>query len=252
MQISGLHEPSFRTRTYVEEALKAFHIPSNSIQIYSFDEDGIIAGWADSEGKIIALQENLDDIDCEYTSYHEAAHIKDEATRKIQLHAKYLSTTVLYTGLLALWYNLHATPKKLLRSPFFNLLAYLQTPLHVASYTIACDWFHHKYAIGWASEQAELRADKMAVEKLIEQEKLGPILVKLLDKKFGKYLYGNIKLKGHPRHDTEYKAIKKTIQSYGYNVKKYRPIGNPNDLVIEISKNGYTASATSRNFYTKV
>lgn len=247
-----LHEPSERTRKYVEQALKAFEIPLASVTVYGFTPPGseTLLGIASSEEGYIALNENTkSELGVQYVSFHETAHIKDEIHKKIDSHAKYLTATSVL-GYFALSVKAFGNLQKTIQPRFLKPLSYVANGIF--GFYCLGNWIHSNISVPWAHEQAEYRADKMAIEKLLSINEISPILMQLYSKKEAKKRLGNQRVYGHPPADLEYKAMKKTIQNHGYEVKKYRPTDAPNDLKIKISKNGKHASLKASNFYLKV
>lgn len=245
-----VHEPSKRTRTYVGQALRAFNIPLESVKIYGFtDPEGNCGGWANSDRNEIAINESLNDLSAKYNSFHEAAHIKDHVSQKIPLYAKYLTASVLGVYLSIAPKLSKAAEKIAAQSKFRNpLLAFMGGSYGITGILFGM-WFHDNAAIQWAHEQGEYRADKMAIEKLLEQDALDPILKTLSSKKELELAFGSARIGGHRPARTEYKAMKKTIEKHGYKVSKYRL---ENDLRIDITKNGYGRGIQVENFYSKV
>lgn len=259
MNNEQLHEPSKWTRSQVERALKAFEIPTESVQIYGFNRAGQLAGYS-VNAQAIAINEyygeNAGQI---YTSFHEAAHIKDFAGGPDK-HAAWLTRGFLvgYTSMyLSMFTKLVSFAKKaIITKPKFAspiLTALFSGAAGAAAYAgPLSDLFYDNIALQWATEQSEYRADKMAVEKLIILNEIEPVVYKLMCKKIREEEYGNQRIYGHPPARSEYKAIKKTLEKNGYEVRKFRPEDAPNDLVIEVTKNGEGALARIEHFYSKV
>lgn len=246
-----LHEPSERTCKYVEQALRAFEIPLNSIKIYGFkrtEDNTSLWGIANSDEKFIALLEpSTSDYGITYNSFHEAAHIKDESSKKTRNQAR------VATGLVgSIWAGTYI----LLNKTKFVMDYINKHPLGLLAHffyggisAISTGWFHKHIAEPWASEQAEYRADKMAIEKLIEQNLLGPICHALSMQKLLEKTNGAAKMLGHSAASEEYKRMKKVAQSNGCEVKEST---SNDDLIISLAKNGLMSSATVKNFYSKV
>lgn len=247
-----LHEPSQWTRSEVERALKAFEIPTESIKIYGFNKAGARTGFANSKDKTIAINEyggnNLEQI---MTSFHEAAHIKDNASAKIPLYAQCL-TAVFLGGYVSMLPKLISFAEKRVNPRFTNHISAAIGSGCGALGAILAVLFYDNIALQWATEQAEYRADKMAVEKLIELNEIEPVVYNLMWKKLLEKEYGNQRIGGHPPARSEYKALKRILEKNRYEVRKYRPEDAPNDLKIKISKNGEGPFAQCQNFYSKV
>ncbi|CAN5175354.1 hypothetical protein BH09DEP1_BH09DEP1_6890 [soil metagenome] len=242
-----VHEPSERTRNYVEKALKAFEIPLASIKIYGF-EHAERSGWCKSDKKEIAMCEHMNDLFTEYISFHEAAHMKDDAARKIKNHSEFA------TGFLGgVWLGTYALLNKTaLIKEYMNthpLIGILAHAVYGGIGALSTCWFHFNIARPWATEQAEYRADKMAIEKLIDLNQLNPILMHLVSLKISEKKDGNKKINGHPASVKEYTANKKTLEKHGYQAKETK---ENNDLIISLTKNEHSAQAIVQNYYSKV
>lgn len=70
--------------------------------------------------------------------------------------------------------------EKIIKPKFANSLLGLIGAGYGAIGIISTIWFHDNIANNWATEQAEYRADKMVIEKLIELNELDPIAYKLI------------------------------------------------------------------------
>ncbi|CAN5209470.1 hypothetical protein BH09DEP1_BH09DEP1_5220 [soil metagenome] len=238
------------TRAQVERALTAFGILPESIKIYVGEDFGC-AGLANSDTKEIAINNNMSAIKIINTSFHEAAHIKDEARTKSKSHANYLTYTAI-TAYLSIIPKLFDSSHKIMRPKFAFPFAYCTSLGYGLLGNYFGEWFHTNAAVQWAIEQSEYRADKMAVEKFIELNELEPIASKLIEKNILKKENGNQRTGGHPPARAEYKAMKKTLERNGYEVLKYSPHDAHDDLRIEVIKNDEGVFAQSVNFYLKV
>lgn len=229
-------EPSVRTREHVEMALKAFDISISSVKIYGLKNSGdiITIGESNSIKKTIAINEDVSELQSMSTSFHEAAHIKDDANNKIEKYAKCL-TYAIVIPYVSMFNGVVRQTERMFSSRFVQTMIF-------ASYGIfgipLIFWFHKKAAIPWAIEQAEYRANKLAIKKLLSLDKFDEILVTLLNKQILKREYGYARLGGHPPAGLEYKAMKKTLQEHGYDVIKTHTDDAPNILEISIIKNG--------------
>ena len=229
-------EPSARTKSHVERALEAFEIPLSSIRIYGFKQSGnaISTGLANSATKMIALNENISELDSVSTSFHEAAHIKDDISNKIKIYAKWLTGAALIP-----YIALFPRSTQYIERMFISRL--VQT-IFCASYGIIGSslgfWFYYNAAIPWAIEQGEYRADKMSIEKMLSLNELDPILTRLMNKQILKRNHRHKRIFGHPSAGAEYKAMKTTLQNNGYEVIKSHPGGSTNILEISVTKNG--------------
>lgn len=229
-------EPSRRTRRHVEMALKAFEIPISSIKIYGLKNNGILttSGESNSIKKTIAIDEDVSELQSISTSFHEAAHIKDDVNNKLALYAKCLTHAVvipyvfMFNGVVRQTERMFSS--RFVQTMIFASYGMFGIPLFF--------WFHQNAAIPWAIEQAEYRANKLAIEKLLSMDKFDEILVTLVNKQILKREYGYARLGGHPPAGLEYKAMKKTLQEHGYDVIKTHPDDAPNILEISIIKNG--------------
>lgn len=262
MNNEQLHEPSKWTRSQVERALKAFEIPTESVQIYGFNSDGV-SGFSNSDNKIIAINERSHNFVQIITSFHEAAHIKDNANAKKPLYATCLTAGFLGGYASMLYKVLSFAEKAVMAKPKLAIPSLAGVCSGLVLMIPLGKLFHENIAFQWASEQAEYRANKMAVEKLItlnksELEKL----VKLSKKGLLTYLLwwqksleqknGNQRIGGHPPARSEYKATKKILEKNGYEVRKFRPEDAPDDLVIGVTKNGKGPFMRVEHFYSKV
>lgn len=192
------------------------------MKIYGFKlNDKVVSiGFANSISKFIAINENISELDSIYTSFHEAAHIQDDVNNKIPVYANWLTGSATVGCLSGL-------PWLISRLETISPVRFL-IPLSIAigscygvSLVYLGAWFHSNIAVPWAVEQAEYRADKMAFEKLLDMNRLDPILSVLMDKWMLFEYQGYTRSHGHPPANFEYKAMKKTLQNRGYEITRY-------------------------------
>lgn len=240
-----LIEPSIRTKAHVEEALKAFGIALSMIKVYGFrqNEDLASSGFANSITQIIGINEEISDLDSIAVSFHEAAHIKDDTSNKIEIYAKYLTgiTLIPYIGLFP---RTFLFLERIIISP---LVLMMMSASYGALGTSLGFWFYQNAAIPWSIEQGEYRADKLAIEKMVSLNHLDPILLLLADKQILKETHGEQRFLGHPPAGAEYKAIKRNLENHGYVVTKFH---SGDILEISLTQDGNGRSI--RKTYNKV
>jgi hypothetical protein len=241
-----LKEPSSRIRTAVERALKAFGVPVDSIKIYE-EKNGQATGWANSDKKEIGIDSEIKSNDLlNYASFHEAAHIKDDASNKILSQARQFIAAITTGSFL---FQSFLIPKT------FNKIAQFKkkTPWDFFGATIATSiaagYFMQNAALQWAMEQAEYRADRMAFEKLIEHNDFEPICIALATKKAEQKVKGNTRSGGHGPASQEFNSMKNTLQNHGFTVQTSK---NATNLEIAITKNeNVYASGILKNYFSK-
>lgn len=252
----GLQEPSPKTRAAVEKALKAFEIPAESVKIFGFRDNSDTGGWANSDRKIIAMAE---DIDCPhfltYASFHEAAHIKDEATRKGPLYANYFYQTAALTSALGISAPfLGKAIKAKTMSSFFYHAAIFSTLFQITNFSFWLSNFYSNVARPWSSEQAEYRADKMACEKLIALGAIAPIVSHLARLKLKEKYEGYARTNDHPPARLEFNNVKRTLKKHGYDVFVKDSKERSAELYIAVIKDdkAYRAHVEAEGYNSKV
>lgn len=234
-----LTDPSPRTEAYVKRALEAFEIPLSSIKIYGFKKTGdvVSGGTANSISRIITMNETNSDLESLYTSFHEAAHIKDDINNKISMYAKWLTAAAATTYLPVLPALMSRLENRITSRLWIPISTAIGAAYGVSFVSLGI-WFHDNVAAPWAREQSEYRADKMAVEKLLSLGELDPILHELISKSILAESHGQARILGHPSANSEYKAMKRTLQNHGYEVARSRCGGERDTLKISVTRDG--------------
>jgi hypothetical protein len=250
-----MSEPSDRIRNYIHNALEAFEIPKESVKIYGFTysnvgsfEGALPAGITDSGTREIAMHENLSDSFTEYASFHEVAHMKDNASKKTRMHAALL-TGAFGIPCLSLPFFLSKTETAKYAAYSFPIPFFLASLAYDCTITILLRQFYSNIAHPWAVEQCEYRADKMAIEKLIELSKNDPkklcIIMEFIScKKTDKYEHK--KQLGHPSSVKEYAAAKKVLEKNGFAVTETK---EGLDLIVALDKDGLKTSLNLTNYF---
>lgn len=249
------YAPSDRIRNYISNALEAFEIPKESVKIYGFtysnveNFEGVLpAGITNSDTREIAMNENLSDNFTEYASFHEVAHMKDNAIKKSRIHAALL-TGALGMPFLSLPFFLSKTETAKYAAHSFPIPFFLASLTYDCTVAILLRQFYSTIAHPWAVEQCEYRADKMAIEKLIELSKNDPkklcIIMEFISyKKTDKYEHK--KQLGHSASSKEYAAAKKVLEKNGFTVTENK---EGLDLVIALDKDGLKTSLNLINYF---
>lgn len=173
-----------------------------------------LTGYCDSVNRVIgidrrlAVPENSDSL--AWNAFHEAAHLRDKITQKINFYGK--ACTIL-GGLLPVIAQRLLCKKPLMAAP---LKAGLFGAFGACSSYLA---FKKLGGELYCRRQGELRADKSAMERLLEKKKYTAVTYALKDKLTGIALGIERCDITHPTCRKECNNIIKTIRKKGYDVK---------------------------------
>ncbi len=173
------------------------------------------SGYCDSTGRIIgihrclALPENSDLL--AWNAAHEAGHLQDKINQKINF---YQSIWTIFGGLLPI--AAQSRFCRLYRKPLNGITSIILSIFGSGASYLA---FKHLGGRLYCTRQGELRADKSAMERLLEKKKYTAVTCALKDKLTGITLGLERCDISHPTLQKECKNIVKTIRKQGYDVQ---------------------------------
>lgn len=243
----NLLEASYGTRHIVREALTdyGFNPVDYRIKALPIHLSNTLGGYADDLGKLVVINENMNEDFKIFTAYHEVGHIKD----KIKLKTLIASLSTYFFLSLCSWSlkPILSTkiPDNFLFMPclkyfdFFDLLGFSATTIGSL------------YAAKKIVERGELTADRLACEKLLAKNRFNVICDALMVQKLNSLEVSSslkkrfAQWKINHNYAAEYKNMVDFLQKNGYRVDEtigntataFDRFGNPIQVVMPNAKN---------------